>query len=65
MEEIDYEKLREDLIDYFGIAMMINPVVVIELTKVEKAILQDLIQIAVNSGLNLNNYIRESNSLKI
>ena len=56
--EINIEKLREDLIDYFGTAMYsASPLAIINLTEVEKASPDKLIQIAKNNNFNLNNYI--------
>jgi len=53
---IDYEKLREDLIDYYGTAMSFMPMAVIELSVVEKASNQKLIELALKNGFDLNNY---------
>lgn len=57
--EIDYERLRNDLIDYFGTAMTYYPVAVIELSEVERATDSKLEQIAIQIGFNLNNYIKQ------
>ena len=55
---IDIEKLRDDLIDYFGTAMMSGfGAAVMDLTKVERANPEELIQIAINCGFNLNDYV--------
>ena len=57
MLEIDIEKLREDLIDYYGTAMFnASPLAVMELTKVEKATPEELIQIALKNKIDLSNY---------
>lgn len=53
---IDYEKLRNDLIDYFGTAMSCNPMVVIELSNVQNASNYTLIQIALKNGFDLRKY---------
>lgn len=53
---IDIERLRRDLIDYFGAAMMYYPVAVINLSEVESASSEELIDIAINNGFNLDNY---------
>ena len=53
---MNYEKLREDLIDYFGTAMQFYPMAVIELTQVENASDEELEQIANNNGFDLSNY---------
>lgn len=57
MLEIDIEKLREDLIDYYGTAMFnASPLAVMELTKVENATPEELIQIALKNKIDLSNY---------
>ena len=53
---IDYEKLRNDLIDYFGTAIVYNPMAVIELSNVQNASNYNLIQIALKNGFNLSDY---------
>lgn len=57
--EIDYERLRSDLIDYFGTAMVLYPMAVIELTEVENASNSRLEQIAIQNGFNLNDYTNQ------
>lgn len=57
-EEIDYERLRSDLIDYFGSAMPYFPVAVIDVTQVELASEAKLEEIAKQNGFDLNNYIK-------
>ena len=55
---IDVEKLREDLIDYYGTAMFnASPLAIIELTKIEKATDKEIIQIAIDNKFDLNEYI--------
>lgn len=53
---MDYERLREDLMDYFGTAMMVYPVAVVELSMVENASEEKLEQIAIQNGFNLEDY---------
>ena len=53
---IDIEALRNDLINYFGTAMSFNPMAVMDLTEVEKASPEKLIDIALNNGFNLSDY---------
>ena len=54
---IDYERLRKDLIDYFGTAMTIAfPIAMLELLKIEHATNEELIKIAIEKGFDLNNY---------
>ena len=59
MQEIDFERLREDLVDYFGSAMFNGfPMAVVDVTQVEMASNEQLIQIAQSNGFDLNNYIK-------
>lgn len=53
---IDIEKLRKDLVNYFGTAMMYNPMAMMELSKVEKASPEELVEIAIANGFNLYDY---------
>lgn len=62
-QNIDYKKLKDDLIDYFGTAMSFNPMAIIELTKVENASVQQLIQIALNNGFDLDDYVHKTKTL--
>lgn len=56
--EIDIERLRKDLIDYFGTAMFNgSPQAIIELSRVENATPSELINIAQNNGFDINDYI--------
>ena len=55
--DIDYEKLRKDLIDYFGSAMFSGfPMAVVDLSNVEIASHDELIQIAKKNGFDLTKY---------
>lgn len=54
---IDTEKLRKDLINYYGTAFTGGfPVAVIELSQVENADDSELIKIAEKNGFDLNKY---------
>lgn len=53
---IDLEKLREDLIDYFGTAMGTFPIAVMNVAEVETATDRELLRIATQNGFNLENY---------
>lgn len=62
--EIDIEKLRKDLIDYYGTAMFnASPLAITELSKVENASPQELINIALKNNFDLTEY--ETNNKKI
>ena len=55
---IDIEKLRSDLIDYFGTAMASGfGMAVMDLSKVERASDEELINIALDCGFDLNDYV--------
>mgnify|MGYP006916103162 CR=1 FL=1 len=53
---IDYELLRKDLLNYFGTAMIHNPVAIIELSKVQRASNSELENIAIKNGFDLRDY---------
>ena len=53
---IDFEKLREDLKDYYGTAMSFMPMAIVELSQIEKASNQKLIELALKNGFDLSNY---------
>ena len=47
---IDYEKLRNDLIDYFGTAFTLNPLAMVDLFRVQNASDEELVDIAKRNG---------------
>ena len=56
-KNIDINKLRDDLINYFGTAMFnASPLAMIELSKVEKANDKQLIEIAIKNNFDLKDY---------
>lgn len=57
---INYEKLKNDLIDYFGTAMSFNPIAIMNLSEVKQATNEKLIQIAIKNGFDLNDYVVKS-----
>lgn len=57
MTEINIEELRKDLINYFGTATQMYPVAMMELSQVETASEEELINIAIKNGFDLDNYI--------
>jgi hypothetical protein len=57
MIEIDIDKLRADLVDYFGTAKFnVSPLALIDLSKVENASEEELVQIALKNGFDLTKY---------
>ena len=56
-KNIDINKLRDDLINYFGTAMFnASPLAMIELSKVEKANDKQLIEMAIKNNFDLKDY---------
>lgn len=54
---MDYNKLRKDLIDYYGTAMYSGfPAAMMELPKIEKASNEELIKLAQKAGFDLRKY---------
>ena len=53
---IDVDELRSDLIDYFGSATPMYPVAFMDLINVENASPEELVQIAIQNGFDLNDY---------
>ncbi len=53
---VDINRLREDLINYFGTAIFYNPMAIMELEEVKKASESKLIEIAIKNGFDLDNY---------
>ena len=55
---IDIDKLRSDLINYFGTAMMNGfGMAVMDLSRVERASAEELVRIALECGFDLNDYV--------
>lgn len=61
---IDYEKLRKDLIDYFGTAMSFNPMAIMDLSRVESASDDELVEIARKCNFDLNKYYKNKTYYK-
>ena len=55
--EIDIEKLRSDLMDYFGTAIGFFPAATMDLIKVQNASGEELINIALKNNFDLSKYI--------
>ena len=50
------EKIRKQVIDYYGTAMSFMPMAVIELSEVERASNQKLIELALKNNFDLSDY---------
>ena len=54
---IDTERLRRDMMDYYGTAMFSGfPMAVFDLSRIERASDEELIEIAQNNGVELGEY---------
>jgi len=57
LTEINLEKLRKDLIEHYTAAMyMVSPIAMMDIERVKNASDEELVQIALNNKINLNNY---------
>lgn len=56
MEDLDYEALRSDLIDYFGSATPMYPVAYMDVIRVENASEYELVKIALENHFDLSKY---------
>ena len=58
IKDIDIEKLRSDLIDYFmAIVFCVSPVAFMNISEVENASDEKLIEIALSNNFDLSNYV--------
>lgn len=55
--DYDFDELRNDLMDYYGSAMQYFPMAVMELSDVENASEDKLLEMAKDAGLNLEDYL--------
>lgn len=53
---IDIDRLRDDLINYFGTAIYYNPMAIMDLEEVKKADEKKLIEIALDNKFDLERY---------
>lgn len=59
INDINIEKLRKDLIDYFTSAMFfVSPVALADKTKVENASNMEVINIALDNKFDLRKYVK-------
>lgn len=63
MSKVDIDKLRKELVDYFGTAMFSgNPQAIIDLEKVRRASTDELISIAQRYGFDISDYIEKEDN---
>ena len=55
-DNIDIDRLRSDLIDYFGSATPFYPVAYMDVIDLENASDKRIIEIAISNNINLDNY---------
>ena len=53
---MDFKRLRDDLIEFFGTAIYYNPMAIMELEEVKRANPEELIKIALNNKFDLERY---------
>lgn len=59
MDDIDIEKLRQYLINYYSTAMINSfPTVMIDLSEVENASNEKVLSLALKNNINLNNFTK-------
>lgn len=64
--QIDIEKLRKDLIDYYGTAMNSGLyMAIIQLNKVENASEDELLKIAKQNCIDITKYLKDNNHKRI
>ena len=54
--DINIDRLRRDLMNYYGAAMSVFPVAMMDLIDVENASEEELLRIAIRNGFNLEDY---------
>lgn len=60
MEYFDYEELRKDLIDYYGTAMSLFPVVMFDIERIRRANYAELIKCATEENFDLEKYFYDN-----
>ncbi len=58
LDDIDFDNLRQDLIDYFGPATPSYPIAMSDVINVETASDLELLNIAASIGWDINNYVK-------
>ncbi len=57
MNDFDFEKLRNDLVDYYGTAVFSGfPMAIMDVSRMESASREDLLREAMKNGMELNKY---------
>jgi len=53
----DYERLRKDLVEYFGSALAYNPMAIMDVNRVQNATNIELEEIARKNKITLSDYV--------
>lgn len=61
--EFDFERLRHDLLEFFGTSMMFNPMAMLNVVDVENADNEKLLHLAQSNGFDLDEYKVKGKSL--
>lgn len=61
MNDFDFNKLKEDLTDYYGTAAFSGfPAAIMDVSRVENASREELLREAANNGFDLNKYTKNN-----
>ncbi len=63
--EIDVDRLKKDLKDYYGTAMVnVSPLAMIDLSKIDNMSLDELVEMAQSIGLDIEEYIEGNHYIR-
>lgn len=62
--EINFSKLRSDLINYYGSGIYVYPIALLSVIKVDMCSDEELIKIALSNKFDLEKYKEEKNDIK-
>ena len=62
---IDFNKLKKAVMDYYGTAIPYYPQAILDLGRIESASEEEVVNIAVNSGFDLDDYKRIKSGLEV
>ena len=60
IDDIDFIKLRNDLIDYYGSASLVSPFAMADVVNVDSASNIDLLNLINGTNLDINDYIKKN-----
>ncbi|MBO6309012.1 MAG: hypothetical protein J6N70_09330 [Oribacterium sp.] len=56
--DIDFDRLRDDLMDHYGTATGFFPMAFMDVSKVQDASAQELVDMAEDAGFDMRKYLR-------